>query len=106
MGVRLSEMLEKTRETFITWDEERVDFAYKPHAFTLELSDQIDAAAEAGDQDVVSMLLSPLVVWWDVLDDEGGRIPPDDENMKKFPMTFLLAIMGKVNQETVPEGEA
>lgn len=106
MGVRLSEMLEKTRETHIEWDDERVDFAYKPHAFTLELSDQIDAAADSGDQDVVSMLLSPLIVWWDVLDDDGARIKPDDENMKRFPMTFLLAIMAKINQETVPEAGA
>lgn len=103
MAVRLSDMKARITETHLTWDGERVDFAYKPNEFTMELADQI-AAAE--DENIVSQLLSPIVEWWDVLDDNDQRIPPTAETMRQFPLNFLLKIMGAITEDqAVDEGE-
>lgn len=105
MGVRLSAMKAKVQETHLEWDGETVDFAYKPNEFTMELADDISAAAEKEDLGMVSAMLSPIIVWWDVLDDEDNRIPPTPENMRRFPLNFLLRIMNTITEDQNPQGQ-
>ena len=105
MGVRLSAMKAKITETSLEWDGEVVDFAYKPNEFTMELADEIQAAAEAENMNAVSAMLSPIIVWWDVLDDDDQRIPPTAEQMRKFPLNFLVRIMGAITDDQNPESE-
>ena len=45
MGVRLSHMKAKIKESSLTWDGETVAFAYRPNEFTMELADSIAAEA-------------------------------------------------------------
>lgn len=103
MGVRLSEMKAKVKESQITWDDQTVDFAYKPNEFTMELADQIDAAAKSESTDIVSLLLAPIIVWWDVLDDKDKRIPVTPDTMGQFPLNFLLALMRQITADQDPE---
>ena len=105
MGVRLSAMKAKVQETSLDWDGETVAFAYKPNEFTMELADDIAAAAEKEDLSMVPSMLSPIIVWWDVLDDEDERIPPTPDNMKRFPLNFLLRIMNTITEDQKPEGQ-
>lgn len=105
MGVRLSAMKAKITETHLMWDDERVDFAYKPNEFTMELADEIAAKAEAEDLSSVAAMLAPIVVWWDVLDDEDERIPADADNMRRFPLNFLVRIMTAITEDADPESE-
>lgn len=104
MGVRLSAMKAKVQETSLDWDGESVDFAYKPNEFTMELADEIAQAAEKEDLGMVSAMLSPIIVWWDVLDDEDQRIDPSPENMRRFPLNFLLRIMDTITKDQNPQG--
>ena len=105
MGVRLSAMKAKVTETHLVWDDERVDFAYKPNEFTMELADEIAVAAEREDLSSVSAMLSPIIVWWDVLDDDDKRIEPTAENMRRFPLNFLLRIMNAITEDQNPESK-
>lgn len=105
MGVRLSAMKAKITEASLKWDDEDVAFAYKPNEFTMELADDISAAAEAEDMSTVSAMLAPIIEWWDVLDDEDERIPPTAENMRRFPLNFLLKIMGAITEDQNPESK-
>ena len=50
-------------------------------------------------------MLAPIVEWWDVLDDDDQRIPPTAENMRAFPLNFLLAIMRAITEDSKPEGQ-
>lgn len=107
MAVRLSDMKAKVTEATAEWDGEMIDFAYKPNEFTMELADEIAANAEKEDLSTVSGMLAPIVVWWDVLDDEDGRIPPTAENMRQFPLSFLMAIMKAINtSQAADSGES
>lgn len=105
MGVRLSAMKAKITETHLDWDGERVDFAYKPNEFTMELADEISAAAEKEDLGGVAAMLGPIVVWWDVLDDEDKRIDANADNMRRFPLTFLTRIMAAITEDQNPESK-
>lgn len=105
MAVRLSTMKARIQEASLTWDGETVDFAFKPNEFTMELADQIAQAGEAEDMNSVTALLAPMVEWWDVLDDEDERIPPTVENMRRFPLNFLLSLMDAMTKAQVPETE-
>lgn len=105
MGVRLSAMKAKITESFLEWDGERVDFAYKPNEFTMELADQIAAEAEKENLSMVAAMLAPIVVWWDVLDDDDQRITPNAENMRRFPLNFLLKIMEAITKDQDPESK-
>lgn len=105
MGVRLSAMKAKITETDLDWDGEKVAFAYKPNEFTMEMADDIAAAAEKEDLSSVSAMLSPILVWWDVLDDEDERIEPSAENMRRFPLNFLMRIMARITEDQDPEAK-
>lgn len=105
MGVRLSAMKAKITESFLEWDGERVDFAYKPNEFTMELADEIAVQAEQENLSMVAAMLAPIVVWWDVLDDEDERIPATAENMRRFPLNFLLRIMEAITKDQDPESK-
>lgn len=105
MGVRLSEMKAKERETHIVYDGDQVDFAYRPNEYTMNLEDEVSKAAQANNIEMVSTLLEPIVVWWDVLDDKGKRLAADAATMRQFPLRFLLAVMAEVSKDQDPEPE-
>jgi hypothetical protein len=102
MGVRLSELKAKTRTVVVEYDDNKIEMAYRPHVYTMDLADAVDAAE---DSQVVATLLSPIVEWWDVLDDHDQRIPPTVENMRQFPLPLLNAVMDAVNADARPEQE-
>lgn len=103
MGVRLSDMKSKVKETHIEWDGQTVDFAYKPNQFTVDLADQLAKDAEGENIGAVSNMLAPLVEWWDVLDDNDVRIPATAENMRQFPLPFLTRIMKAMVEDQNPD---
>lgn len=105
MGVRLSDLTSRIKEASLEYDGEQVAFAYRPHAFTMEVSDQVAEATAKDDLGTVSALLEPIVDWWDVLDDQDQRIPPTADNMRRFPLSFLLKIMDAITADSSPEQE-
>lgn len=106
MAVRLSEMKAREKAAQVTWDDEIVDFGYFPNAFTMQVAEDVQIAAERNDLSTVSAMLDPIVSWWDVLDDDGKRLPSDAETMKQFPLTFLMKIMEAVGEgQRPPDGK-
>lgn len=117
MGIRLTDMLSRSTTTDVKFDGELVTVSYYPNAVTLELSDRLDKEARAADLaleagedtefDSITGQLIPVLEWWDVLDDQGERVPPTRANMRKFPLTFLTAVMDAiVADQEVSAGES
>ena len=102
MGVKLSDMKAREKATQVAWDDEIVDFGYFPNAFSLNVAEEIAEAAARNDLSVVATMLDPIIAWWDVLDDEGQRIPATAETMGEFPLSFLMAIMEQVGADQRP----
>lgn len=102
MGVKLSDMKAREKAAQVTWDDEIVDFGYYPNAFSLDVAEAVGEAAAKNDLSVVAAMLDPIIAWWDVLDDDGQRIPATAENMGQFPLSFLMAIMEQIGADQRP----
>lgn len=116
MGIRLTDMLNATAECVVEFAGEEIALCYYPNAVTLDLADRLNRDAEAADEkrgagetveyDTISASLAPVLQWWDVLDDEGNRLSPTTENMRRFPLNFLVACMDAITEDQkVDEGE-
>jgi hypothetical protein len=102
VGIRLSELKARVKTAQVEFDDEVIDFGYHPNAFTMEVAEEVEKAANANDLSTVAAMLEPIVEWWDVLDDKDKRIPPTAENMRAFPLNFLMKIMDKVGEDQRP----
>lgn len=98
MGVKLSSISSKTRQSSIAWDGEDVAFSYFPNYLTPEMEDRM----EAEDSDFVAEMFAPALEWWDVLDDDGKRISTDPSVLKQVPSAFIMAIWRKIMEEQNP----
>lgn len=100
--MKLSEVKARVKDTTVVWDDEKVDVGYRPAAITPAVLEAVNEAAEAGNLDVMGEMLEPIVAWWDVLDDNDERIPPTKDNIKQFPVPFLMAVMEQVQEAMRP----
>lgn len=120
--MKLSALLGQITKTFIEvpGDEdggppEKVEVHYRPGALTIEVSDRLREAANSGwDQDVVLVMLEPILVWWDLEDEievenEDGSISVETRNLgvtvediKKVPLNFLGLVLDQMNSESRP----
>lgn len=102
MGMRLSAIKAKTRTATVEFLDEKIDVSYFPAVVTPDLMDQVQKAADDDDLGVVGMLLSEVIDWWDVLDDNDKRLPPTPENIGAMPIPFLMAVMNEVQEDQRP----
>lgn len=103
MPIKVSGFSKTEKVTQVTWEGDTMDVGYNPHAVTLEV---IDLIANAETLEGVAVQLSKVLVWWDLLDDKGKRLPTDLATMRSLPVNFLLKVMDDVTEDSkVDEGE-
>ena len=114
MGVRVGSLAKQEEDAQIRVgenDEDVVNIRYRPGALTLGALDRMGEAASSRvfDAGAFEELLKPILVSWDLLDDEGNPLPITREGLHQLPMEFLgelistLASGAKVDAE---EGKA
>lgn len=96
MAMRLSQVRAKISTATVEWEDETVDVGFFPAVMSPALLEQVQAAAKAENLDVVSVMLEPLLAWWDVLDDQDERLPTDPETIKTMPLAFLLRVLSAI----------
>lgn len=96
MAMTLSKVQDKTTTTTVLWDGETVDVGYRPGMVTAALLEQVQAAAARDDMGVIGVLFSKMLAWWDVLDDDGERIPVTAEAVSQVPLDFAMAVLKAV----------
>lgn len=101
-GVRLSTKMDETSVVTITWGEDDVDVCYRTNAVTPDLLEKVDKAAEQDDLSVLGVLLEPVLVWWDILDDKDRRIPTDAETIRTIPMSFITLVQRGIEADQNP----
>lgn len=109
MAMKLSEVKAKVATTTLAFMDETVDVGYHPASVTPAMLEDILAMAKSADGDsadsaLIGKMLDPMLAWWDVLDDDGERIPADAEHIRDMPMAFLTALLGHLQKETQPDG--
>ena len=105
MAITRSRISTLERTGTCTWEGESFEFAFLPGKFTVDLGDQATKLGEAGDSDGVATIVCDLVPWWDVLEDDGSRIPVTVENLRGFPIAFLISIMATITENVRPPAD-
>lgn len=88
--------------------EEKVWVDYNPGEFTLEVSEKLLAIIRKGEEDpeaimALKVMLDPVLVDWDLEDDEGNHMPPTEDNLKKVPLSFLGQILMELRMDVGPD---
>lgn len=106
--MRLSEVQAREKVCTVEYDGEQVDVCYRPAKVTpdmlsnvLDMVSNPDNAASA-EIDSVPALLEPILVWWDVLDDDDNRLPTDATTIRSMPMAFLGAVVQATQADMRP----
>jgi len=84
--------------------EEEVMVTYRPGAVTLELADQIKETLTTGlEVDIALVMLKPMLVKWDLQNDDGSEWPCDEDHIKKTPLLFLGLILDAIQTDSRPD---
>lgn len=102
MGMKLSEVKAKVKNATVVWEDETVDVGYHPAAMTPAVLEEVQEAARAENLSVIGSLLEPVLAWWDVLDDDGNRLPTDAATIREIPVPFLMAVLEQVQDAMRP----
>lgn len=102
MSISFTQMKAKTKDAQIDWEGEKVDFAYHPAAFSVEVAQHVQERAQEGDLGGVAVVMVNLLDWWDVLDDEGNRLAVTEELVRQMPLGFLMSMLNAVGADMAP----
>jgi len=102
MAMTLSTVKAKVAVVTVTWTDETVDVGYLPAAITPALLEEVTEAGKADNMDVIGTMLEPVLAWWDVLDDDGKRLPTDAATIRLMPVDFLNKVMEATQESMRP----
>lgn len=107
--MKVSELNSRTRQLPITVagqdgePDEVVHVTYRPGALTLGVSDKIREVAESGfEADVAKVMLLPLIVEWDLEEEDGSQLPFNEETLKSVPIEFLGMVLSAIAEDARP----
>jgi hypothetical protein len=98
MGVKvgtLAKQVEHAQMKVGDGPEDVVNIEFRPGALTFgALSDlAAAAAADSFDPEMFANLLKPIIVSWDLLDDDGNALPTDRSGLNQLPMEFVSELL-------------
>lgn len=102
MGMSLSKVREKTATCTVLWEGETVDVGYRPAAVTPALLNSVQEAAKEANIDVIALMMEPMLAWWDVLDDDGQRLPTTADVINQMPLSFTMAVLTATQEAMSP----
>lgn len=116
MALKRSTMADKVRVISVAWEDETLDVGIRPGRYTPALVDRMSAAVraaeeaeKAGDADAASAAVADVadataevIAWWDVLDDDGERLPVTREVLDSLPLLFVQHVMSEAGAAIRP----
>lgn len=107
MAMKLSEVKAITKTCTVEFLGGTVDVGYHPAAMTPAILEDVMALAKTAETDaedmaMVGQMLEPVLDWWDMLDDDGERIPTDKAHIREMPMAFLVKVLDDVQTDMRP----
>lgn len=107
--MKLSALVQKEREIQIRVGdapEDVVNVTYAPGRLTLEIADEIQAIATSkgagGEMYAMTGLLEPIMVSWDLENEDGSPLPCDASGLKKLPLEFMAILMEAITTDVKP----
>jgi hypothetical protein len=108
MGVKVStlaKVVEDAQMRVGPGEEDVVNIRYRPGALTLGALKRLESAAASKDfkPDVFEDLLTPILVSWDLLQDDGTPLPITAEGLDQLPLEFIGELISTLNTATKPD---
>lgn len=115
--MRISDAKSKSRDVAVRFETGDLNVTYRPISYTIneaerltsESSDLAKATPEqrAAKMSQLATTISNLVVAWDLEDDEGVTIDPQNaEALRDVPMNIFNEVIRAINEDQKPSGEA
>jgi hypothetical protein len=104
MAINLKAVREKVQETDFEYDGEKAKVWFRPNTMTPSLEKEIRRMQrELADQDELDKqeaggrryldTFCRVVIDWEVLDEDGARVPITPEAISELPYNFLRAVL-------------
>lgn len=106
MSVKITDMMGRTKTIQVKWDGEVVDVSYFHNVVTPQHLEDVAAASEKEDLSVLGVMLEPVLEWWDIMQDDGTRLPTDAATIRRVPMSFLNALQDAIQEAQNPPAES
>jgi len=99
--MQLSQLRNKRVDLAIDIAGDTLNVVYDPNFITPEVEDEIRSATTS---DEMCVLLSGMLVEWDLIDDETGEpVPLEVDAMRVLPSVFLAKVLVEINTDTPDE---
>lgn len=106
--MKVSDLQKDRAELRIELDPENPDevlnVVYNPKAYTIEMEENLEAL-DGSDYKAkaFAVLLVPMLLEWDLYNEEPGDYPPTEENLKKLPVAVLGVIVSAIGDASRPD---
>lgn len=114
MALSFTQMKNRVETVEVSWQGETFDVGYFPAAMTPNSIKAIQEQARAakaekaedptasGSLNSLAEMIEPLVAWWDILDDEGNRLPATADTIGDLPLALTMAVFKTVQEAITP----
>jgi hypothetical protein len=105
--VKLSNILNQQAPLAITFPTgDKLNLVYRPGQYTPKFESEVRKASEADDKDALSCMLGPLLLSWDLTDDDGAPIACDVDTLHGLPNVLLSATLSAILKDMSPNKKA
>lgn len=95
MPFDLNKIKAREVEIALSFDDETLEFFYRPNKLTFEMAEKLDGSGTAANLQALTELISR----WNITNDKGKLLPIDEEHLKSLPTQLL----GKMTQAIVED---
>lgn len=100
MPISLSALKSGERTLLFEYDGESAEVTYRVSSYTPELEQAVAEKLESGlPASSTAVILAELLIDWDVVDENGERLPTDYATVSRFPMDFLTALLTTISED-------
>jgi len=88
--IRVLDLVNKRKEITVEWEGEQVKLAYRPYSQIIE--NQMKLVAESSDRGATIEQLKALLLWWELVGEDGKPAPISYETLDVLPSPLLIAM--------------
>jgi hypothetical protein len=92
---------------------DEINLVYNPKAYTIAIEEEMESLGIGEGDDgekrfkarALAVMLSPMLVEWDICQETPGDFPPTEDNIKHIPVEVLGKIVEKIGENSRTSSE-
>jgi hypothetical protein len=102
MPIRVSDLANKRKDITVEWEGVRIALAFRPGSIAVEAEVKAAENKEGNERGVIIESLRAMVLWWDIVDDNGKPAPISYETLDRLPFPLLHAMNRAIIEAMYP----